>query len=672
MDKLVFRKKIKNVIASLILITSLMGLALYEREASKISLKTGDLLKEDIISTEEIEAEYRTNQLKEAARRNIPNVYRIDPSIKININNEITSFFKELNLIRENDLDREDKLRALDSINRYNLSQEDMEKLLDYDSSQLDYMEDNLIDLSTQMLIKGVRKSELNYEKNNLISSLDSLSLNESQVKIAGKFLDSLMEANKFLDEEETERKKDLASEAVEPIIIAKGEVAIRAGKIIDQGDMELLAKLGMVKGSGSFSINHLLGMTIIIGLGVGFLYSYIYYFNREILRDNKFLVLNIIIVLTLFLSKAAYNLSAYIMPLGLSAILISVLIDNRLSIFVNILLSSYLGYVFQMDLSSYSMYILGSSIYGLMRTEDVQRYSILIRSLISGFIQLLVVLAIGLSLGGNPLRIFLNQGVYGFLSSIISGILALGSLPIWENIFSILTPFKLLELSNPNQPLLKRLLLEAPGTYHHSVLVGNLSEGACEKLKLNGLLARVGSYYHDIGKLMKPYYFSENQFGIKNPHDDLEPLESAKIILSHREDGLRLAKENRLPKEIKDIINEHHGTSLVAYFYYKHKEALGSEAREEDFRYQGLKPRTKEAGIVMLADSCEAAVRSIRDIDSKKIEDMVRNVIKGKINDDQLIDSGLSFQDVRVIEDVFINILKGIYQVRVEYPKKE
>lgn len=257
-------------------------------------------------------------------------------------------------------------------------------------------------------------------------------------------------------------------------------------------------------------------------------------------------------------------------------------------------------------------------------------------------------------------------------IASILSGIFTIGFLPVFESVFDVVTTIKLLELANPNNPLLKRLLTEAPGTYHHSMLVANLSELAAEAIGANSVFARVACYYHDVGKLKRPYFFRENQMGGINPHDKIGPTLSTLIITSHVKDGVELAKEYKIPKAIQDIIIQHHGSSLVKYFYITMKNSTDKpeDVLEDDFRYQGADPLSKEAGIIMLADGVEAAVRSIKEPNKEKIEKMVDSIIKARLDSGHLDNSDLTLRDLKDIKEAFLKGLSGIYHERIEYPK--
>lgn len=286
------------------------------------------------------------------------------------------------------------------------------------------------------------------------------------------------------------------------------------------------------------------------------------------------------------------------------------------------------------------------------------------------GAVNAALVAALGI-LEKRGLESLLNESGLAFLNGILSVILAIGLLPFLEGAFNVITPFKLLELADPNHPLIKRLLIEAPGTWHHSLMVGNLAEAAIRAIGGNALLARVGAYYHDIGKLKRPNFFKENQLG-DNPHERLTPNLSTLVITSHTRDGDELAVKYRLPKAIRDIIRQHHGTTLVAYFYHKAAQSEKEGVDRNNFRYEGPVPDTRESAVVLLADSVEAAVRSIPDKTQGKIEGLVRKIIRDKLDDGQLDRCDLTLGDLSRIADSFLQVLGGVFHERPEYPEIE
>lgn len=255
-----------------------------------------------------------------------------------------------------------------------------------------------------------------------------------------------------------------------------------------------------------------------------------------------------------------------------------------------------------------------------------------------------------------------------GFLLSVI---ISMGLLPFIENILNFTSPIKLIDLMNPRHPLLHRLSTEAPGTYSHSLMVANLAEQAAEAINADSLLCRVGAYYHDIGKIKRPEYFVENQYGGVNPHDNLNPRISAIYIISHVRDGVELAKEYNLPPSVIDFIRTHHGTSLVYYFYHKAK-SLGMNVTEAEFRYPGPKPFTKETAILMLADSIEASARTLSNYDVNTLKDLIEEIVKMKIEDEQLQNAPLTLSELEKIKDAFLKTLISTYHKRIRYPNQK
>jgi putative nucleotidyltransferase with HDIG domain len=335
--------------------------------------------------------------------------------------------------------------------------------------------------------------------------------------------------------------------------------------------------------------------------------------------------------------------------------------------------LSIILGITFGNDLGLPVMFFLGSII-GIIAVSRVRRRSqILQAGILVAIAQFISILGWGLC-NNLDYSVALAQAWLGIGNGVLCIAILTAFLPILEALFSLVTNITLLELSDFNQPLLKYMVLKAPGTYHHSLLVGNISEAAAESIGANSLLARVGAYFHDIGKIEKAEYFSENQLDKENKHDILNPSISKTVIMSHVKEGLELARRYKLRKPIIDFITQHHGTSLVYYFYRRALEGQveEDEVKEDVFRYPGPKPQSKETAICLLADSAEAAIRAIEDPTPSKVEDAVHKIINNKFIDGQLDECDLKLKDLEKIASVFTRILTGVYHSRVPYPEKK
>jgi len=313
----------------------------------------------------------------------------------------------------------------------------------------------------------------------------------------------------------------------------------------------------------------------------------------------------------------------------------------------------------------------LGGSLGILLNTNTRKRNQLLNAGILIGILNFFVITLLGLY-EGQHIQAVLKDALWGFGGGVFSSFFVMGLLHIFEIGFNITTNITLLELSDLNNPLLKELILKAPGTYHHSLIVGNLAEAACDSIFANSLLARVGAYYHDIGKIEKPEYFSENEHDAKSRHTQLAPTMSALVIIKHVRDGLELAKKHKLPASLMNFIQQHHGTGLIYFFYQRALEKVKDESylKEEDFRYPGPKPQTKEAAVILLADSVEASSRSLSDPTPAKIEALTQKIINNKFIDGQLDECELSLKDLNKISVSFTRILTGMFHSRIEYPE--
>ncbi|MBU3176732.1 HDIG domain-containing protein [Clostridium estertheticum] len=476
---------------------------------------------------------------------------------------------------------------------------------------------------------------------------------------------------NTIYDKASTDVAIKEAEKNVKPVIIKKDQIIIKEGEPITPEQMSLLESLGLLNSTNNFDWSLYLSLAALVCFVILLQWFYLYKYHPEIYYDTKKLImLNILSIIAILLARVLGIISIFVIPLACVPMLMAILSNEEVSIVLNvfncILISVAVNFNFEITILA----VLNSIVGVMLLKKMQQRNDILYSSLYIAMVNLVIYLSMGFLLSNSIIEVFKKAGLV-YIASLVAGTLTIGFLPFLESFFDIVTTVKLLELSNPNHPLLKRLLLEAPGSYHHSVLVANLSEVAAEVVGANPVLARACAYYHDIGKIKRPYFFKENQLGNDNPHDKITPNLSTLIIISHVKDGLELAKEYKLPKVIQDVIVQHHGTTLVKYFYVTMKNSSENpdEIKEEDFRYNGPNPESKEAAIIMLADAVEAAVRSIPNSTKGKIEEMVNNLIKARLNDGQLDNCDLTLKDLEKIRKSFLKVLSGIYHERIEYP---
>ncbi|MFH1714965.1 MAG: HDIG domain-containing metalloprotein [Elusimicrobiota bacterium] len=388
---------------------------------------------------------------------------------------------------------------------------------------------------------------------------------------------------------------------------------------------------------------------------------------------DDSITLIGLILLVStlLILVVKNHNLPPLITPLPAGTMLITILLGPLPAFIVAMINIFILTFLYSKNFALFFT-VFFASLAAIVGTIQVyHRRDIAKAGLYVSFMNLISILFLAfMSKIFLPQKVF-NDIIGGVFNGIISSMIAVGVLPFLESLFSITTNIRLLELADFTQPLLKRMMLEAPGTYHHSQLVGTMGEQAARLIGANPMLVRVGAYYHDIGKIEKSEYFIENQpLELISRHDELSPNLSSLILSAHVKDGVSLAKKYKLDKAIIDIIEQHHGTSLIQYFYHKAMKESKEEVNEEKYRYPGPKPNTKEAGIIMLADSAEAAVRSGDEFSHAKIQDIVGKIVNNKFVDGQLDECDITLKDLHIIADSFVKTLVGIYHNRVEYPE--
>ncbi|MEX1030506.1 MAG: HDIG domain-containing metalloprotein [Paenibacillaceae bacterium] len=494
--------------------------------------------------------------------------------------------------------------------------------------------------------------------------------------------------SNRFNDEEATKEARILAAESTEPIFVQKGDVLIAQGDRISEEDYGLLQDLGVLKKATNLWPN--IGTLIMVSLFVFGLYMFIRQSQLAILVNNghlfMLLIINILTMISIVIislgQKENFPFIGYMAPVALGSILITILLDAKLafisslifSILASIILNVRNDLLFDYRYGFVTAVVCLVAIFAIHKAS--QRSTILRAGILISAFATISSISIILIEDSYTFKDVMYSIAFSAAGGMITAVLVIGILPFFEIGFGILSPLKLVELSNPNHPLLRKLLTETPGTYHHSVMVGNLSESAAEAIGADGLLCRVGSFYHDIGKTKRPSYFIENQTNIENPHDQMDPSLSKSIIIAHARDGVEMLLQHRMPKPIRDIAEQHHGTTLLAFFYHKALKQLEQDSEVEtvidvgEYRYPGPKAQTREAAIVGIADSVEAAVRSMRNPTKEQIDTMIRRIIKARLDDGQLDECDLTMKELDLVARSLKETLLGIFHSRIEYPE--
>ena len=464
-----------------------------------------------------------------------------------------------------------------------------------------------------------------------------------------------------------TRRARQEAMAAVEPVktLINRRQMIIRKGDVVTPEHLEILEAFGLQK--HSTNLVSLLAGVLFTSLGIFIVSMYLDQQASILLVETRLMwLLALLFVAGIATARACLTISPYLAPVITSILLIAILLDYRLGLMATPLLSLCVGVMTQQFAPAAVVTLTG--IVAVLSVRNVTRRSdLIVASVVVCLVNTLAVLIFGLYANDDYVVLSKNL-LFGALNGSASSVLAVGALPFLETVFGVTTHIRLLELSNPSEPLLQRLMVEAPGTYHHSIIVANLAEGAAREIGADSLLAKVGAFYHDIGKMKAATFFVENQLGQENPHDRLTPTLSAHIIISHVKDGMEMARQSRLPQIIADFIDMHHGDRLVSFFYHKALQR-GEEAKESDYRYHGRRPRSKETAIVMMADTIEAKARLLARPNQENLETMVRESIKNIMNDGQLDESELSLRDLQTISRAFVKSLMGMYHSRIEYP---
>ena len=449
-------------------------------------------------------------------------------------------------------------------------------------------------------------------------------------------------------------------------IEIKAGTLIAKTGEILTERKIDILDKLGIYNYKMSIFII-ILNIIFLLVISSVFNVVTMRFYSKDVLEKKKYKAVMLLMIVTLLVFRIVPNSMIYLVPIDTMLLLLMFIVRPRFSIFLTMMLISYLLPITDYDLKYFTIQSIAILATGFLSKNIGTRSSVIAIGIQLAILKILLYLILSFFSMEESFGMALNT-IKLFVSGLFSGMFAIALLPYFERTFNILTVFRLIELADLSQPLLRKLSIEAPGTFQHSMMVATLSENAVIEIGGDPIFTRVACYYHDIGKTKRPQYYVENQTDGKNLHNNISPFMSKMIILAHTKEGAEMGKKYKIPKEIRDIMFEHQGTTLLAYFYNKAKE-IDPNVQEEEFRYSGPRPQTKESAVILLADSIEAAVRSLDVKDPIKVEEMVRKIVNAKIADNQLSDANITFKEIEIIINSFLKTFGAIYHERIKYP---
>ena len=634
-----------------------------------VNLKAGDIASNSIVAPRRIVDTEMTESLRVQAENLTSPVYDYLTNAYSETSDQVNTLFSTLDGVHSSQIDQ----AAVDSYNQIfsvNLSLADYQYLLSLRSSTRAKLQSAINEILSGLYAGEIKAAELQDIKSGASDQLLSYDLGAQSTQIGQSILQSVIRPNMILNEDATKIARAAARDSVSEVVYETGQTIVTRGDVVTEHQIALLKEAGLIKTGLFENMSKTFGLPALILILIAIYISYLYLYHPEIYASSKMLVLIAAqFVLMLIIGQLCSYLSVYLIPVSIMTMTLCLVFNSRVAVQTNLFLMLFLAVGLQLDIDSF-LYLIISGYVGILYMQQISTRTDIFKSgmLVSG-VNMLMILIINIYRSNIGFTTLTNL-IYGFGNGVIAALLTSGMLMMWEAMFNIVTPFKLLEMSNPTDDVIQKLITEAPGTYQHSLVVSNMSETAAKKIGANQLLARVGAYYHDIGKSEKSVYFKENQIDITNPHDYISPEVSAKILKNHVSDGVYLAEKYRIPSEISQFIQTHHGTSEISYFKAE-ADQQGYEG-SEDFHYHGILPHTKETSIVMLADSVEAAVRSLDEKNTDNIRKMIRSIVGKKINEGQLKESKLSFEEIETIKSAFYDVLTGVYHTRIKYPESE
>jgi len=620
-------------------------------------------------------SQIRTRQARDAAAAQVPPVIELSRDVISQQTRGLADLIQAINVVR-GDRTRpalDDRTRAIAGLITPSLS--------DTTARQLAILDDyrwSTIANESQRALQDIMKDRIPDDRVDELRNEVPLHVSpmfaEADRSVVVELVQRFVRSNQVLNKDATSRAQQDAREAVAPVeqTYERGQTVVRDGQVVGPQEIEALEALGLRNPEldrQAVAAAGLLSFTII-----GVLAAFIWHFDRALLyRDRRMILLAGLVLVAAVAARMVIPgrpLWAYVFPLPAISMLLAILIDAQLAVAVGVMLSILLAWIAGASLEVGVIGLVGTMVGSLAvwRKERMIAYFVAGAEVASAMVAAYV--AFFLASRSDDLALLSIVSFELLVNGLLSSLLAVGSFALLGRLFGILTTMQLLELANPTQPLLRRLLMEAPGTYHHSIMVGNLAERAAEVIGADSLLVRVAAYYHDVGKLERPWAFIENQADtVANVHDTLDPVASAQVIAAHVTDGVKLAERYRLPARIREMIPQHHGTRTISFFYQQAAERTTETVDAALFTYPGPRPQSREAAILMLSDSTEAAARASRDHSREAIEQLVERIVRQRLEEGQFDDCNLTLRDLTRIKQSFVTLLTGIYHPRIPYP---
>lgn len=676
----VWMDRIALGVLALLLIGGLSSVAASPLFSGGVRLEVGEVSPLTVRAPRSItyESKLRTERARQQAADAVSRVYDpADPRVAQQQIRRAATVLDYIDTVRHDPYASvEEKGIWINQVAELDLSQDVIEDLFRLDDASWQVVRSETLAVLSQVMRQPIREGTSLIEARRTLPNLVDPTLPEDQARIVRSLAAGFIQPNSFYNPQRTEERRRAAWEAVPPQMVTyeKDEVIIREGERVTPEHLEALEALGLLRQGVRWG--EVAGIVVFVSVVVTALGFYLRQLDATLWRDRRQLALSVLVVLAFAalarLMVPGHPLLAFLFPAAAAPLLLSALIGPHLALGAAVLLGLLTGFLGGGSLELLVYTLIG----GMVATLVIGRVERLSTFLWAGFYvtlaNLALILAFELQKVEYSVESLLIQSGLAISNAALATSLAIAGFYALGALFGITTSLQLMELARPTHPLLHQLQLKAPGTYHHSLIVSNMAEQAAQRIGADALLVRVGAYYHDIGKILRPYFFIENQVEGANVHDRLDPETSAQIIISHVPDGLELARKHNLPQVLQDFVAQHHGTTRVSYFYSKACEEQGTDQVDESkFRYPGPKPQTRETAILMLADSVEAAVRANRPTTVDEIRATVRQIITRRLTEGELDACDLTLRDLDRIADSFVRILKATYHPRVRYPEE-